>query len=63
MPPGGQFMCYAKFVFLYPTVSVLTCEGNLLVECQKNQPLLLGKQRSNLMEHILTVSEILFKQK
>ena len=56
-------MIYAKFIYLYPIVSVLVCEGNLLVECQKNQPLLLGKQRSNLMEHILTVSDILFKQK
>ena len=36
-------------------VSVVECEGHLLVECQKSQPLLLAKQRANLMEHILTV--------
>ena len=41
-------------------ISVLVCEGKLLVECQKNQPLLLSKQRANLMEHILTVSDMIY---
>ena len=36
-------------------VCVVHCEGNVLVQCQKEQPLLLGKQRANLMDHILTL--------
>ena len=36
-------------------VCVVHCEGNVLVQCQKEQPLLLAKQRANLMDHILTL--------
>ena len=36
-------------------ICVVECEGNLLVQCQKEQALLLAKRRANLMEHILTV--------
>ena len=43
-------------------IAVLTCEGKLLEFCQKEQPLLLGKQRAKLLEHCLTVCSDSFLQ-